>query len=158
MISKLKFCGATWFIWHTESMEVFWIKYFSGYNRYILDQVSAKLLSRSVMPDKILNPKLWFHGTNRNWLINKRKFSVDFVNSLFTNQKNIILITVNNDIPEIINEFSYFLKLQRTFAWIIRFINNTESCEWSFWLSGILKFVNTFRSATYICFQFFNSP
>lgn len=101
----------------------------NSWNYVSSSQNPADLLSRGIIPGKILNSRLWFHGpewltlSETDWPTSENSQLISLTD-LPEVRKNITLVTINNDILDNINKFSSFLKLQRTFAWIIRFKNN----------------------------------
>ncbi|XP_045463807.1 uncharacterized protein LOC123673366 [Harmonia axyridis] len=91
----------------------------------------ADLLSRGVPPTKLINSSLWFHGPK--WLVHSdsdwpmNELSIPTPNDLPEMKHIKTFLSIDQNFLENIGRFSSFLKLQRTFAWIVRFKNNLKT-------------------------------
>nr|CAI5838923.1 unnamed protein product [Callosobruchus analis] len=95
----------------------------------------ADLLSRGLSPSTLHNSVIWFHGPN--WLskpeqqwpsYRTQNISTHTVSDLpELKERGTTLLSVENHFLPIINKISSFPKLQRIFAYIIRFRNNLRS-------------------------------
>lgn len=90
----------------------------------------ADILSRGLLPSKLLESKVWFHGpswlceTEQNWPL-PQDIEIPKEIPELKGKISISLTVVHNELIDTVNNFSSLLKLQRVFAYIIRFKNNT---------------------------------
>ena len=87
----------------------------------------ADLLSRGISPSDLLNSNIWFHGPS--WLSCSNDQWPNYTNITKEVQDipelRTVLETDTNKLLEAIKNCSSLLKLQRIFAYVLRFVNNT---------------------------------
>lgn len=109
----------------------------ADWRHVISEENPSDLISRGVNPITIINSTLWWHGPR--WLeLNEARWPNDIsyqtqINLLPDFKKSVALPAINrskqNYLYTYFETFSSFSRLQRTFAYVLRFISNSKQAK-----------------------------
>lgn len=92
----------------------------------------ADCASRGILPDQLLNQKIWWHGPS--WLIKEREHWPEQLAIYRTKEEEkttksvkALNIVISHVLPEFINKYSNFVKLNRIMSYWYRFLHNSLS-------------------------------